>query len=94
MSAFVNRQPSGIASFDLPPSDTALKRAVDQIPETQGMGIVLIVNGSARTLRATLSGQSTVVFEYRPSPVAESAAPPARPRGSQTVPRRSGLVLA
>lgn len=51
-------------------SDTALIRAVDQIPETKGLGIVLVGNGVARTIRPTPIGGETVIFEYRPSALA------------------------
>ncbi|HTH97988.1 MAG TPA: hypothetical protein VL574_11265 [Stellaceae bacterium] len=57
-----------VARRDL--SDTALIRAVDQIPETTGLGIVLIANGVARTIRPTPQGGETAIFEYRPSVLA------------------------
>lgn len=80
-------------SSGAPPSAAALIKAVDQVPETRGFGIVLIANGITRTIRTGRSGDETIVFEYRQSPIGNRPAPVPHIRTSSTSPATEWLSL-
>lgn len=84
-------------------------RVVDNVPETRGLGVVLIDFGRVYHLRRPDPGEATVVFERRlrpievplmlrrpePRPVARrpSPRPAAKPRGSQSSPASEWMNL-
>lgn len=69
--------PPNISHRTLPPNPGAfskhLIRVVDQIPETRGLGVVLIDFGRMKRLRVPPSGSATVVFERRLKPMVAPA---------------------
>lgn len=78
-----------------------LVRAVDGVPQTRGLGVVLVDFGRLNHLRHPSPGDATVVFERRVRPVktppllAKPAAAPrrAQPRTAQTSPATEWLNL-
>lgn len=94
----------------VPPSATSFPRhllkVVDQVPETRGLGAVLIDFGRMQRLRPPPPGSATVVFERRTKPMsvpsmlvqpgtttAQRAQAPQRPRTADTSPATEWINL-
>lgn len=77
--------------IDTPPSDSVLLHAVDRVPETRGMGVVIISRGTSRCVRKAKPGDSTIVFEYRRSPLIKPQLADTKPRNNTISPVREWL---
>lgn len=86
-------QPNNVFGLSVPPRAAALVKAVDQVPETQGFGIVLIANGITRVVRPPRSGNERIVFEYRRGPMGSQLAPAPHIRTTSTSPATEWLSL-